>query len=296
MKKIIISSLVYFIISNVNATGWLQPNSHWHNSRVTPANSLHEVHYKYENDTTINQKNYQLVRNSFSELFLFRTSNDSVFIIKDNGIESFVWHTNPQPGDIWVLKKDFTNIEWCVRIDTVIPEIINGQYTNWIYPTFFRRFGQQVDFTPFENYLTGYTKKINSVFGPIFNFRWTKYDPSEFVFFGQDEKLCLFESDSMNLYTHFNLLDSSEFINCGLIVTGIESPNNNYVEIYPNPTQDNFIINDDKNHHIKVVNLNGKILIDKFSYPTEPIDISNFTNGTYICIIDKKKIIKIIKK
>ena len=80
--------------------------------------------------------------------------------------------------------------------------------------------------------------------------------------------------------------------------------NNDFqVELFPNPTKDqlNLILPDYSNYKVKIFNLRGQKLIDRFTDNKEVlIDISKFQKGTYILKInamtDKKTFTKKIIK
>ena len=87
--------------------------------------------------------------------------------------------------------------------------------------------------------------------------------------------------------------------------SGLNFVNNNdfQVELFPNPAEDqlNLILPDYSNYNIKIFNLQGQKLIDRFSNNKEVlIDISTLENGTYLLNIKStlnqktitKKIIK----
>ncbi len=63
--------------------------------------------------------------------------------------------------------------------------------------------------------------------------------------------------------------------------------NNNQIDfsviLYPNPTNDNFIVssNDNKINRIRIVDIRGRVVYDEFYYSGK-VDISNLPKGTYV--------------
>ena len=88
------------------------------------------------------------------------------------------------------------------------------------------------------------------------------------------------------------------------IICQPEDLNNDFqVELFPNPVEDqlNLILPDYSNYNVKIFNLQGQKLIDRFSDNKEVlIDISKFQKGTYFLKInsltDKKTVTKKIIK
>ena len=75
------------------------------------------------------------------------------------------------------------------------------------------------------------------------------------------------------------------------------------IKVFPNPTSHFLYAIQNENHTIiiKLIDINGKLLLTKTISNGEAIDISNYTSGIYILeakdnITDKKNTYKIIKK
>ena len=132
----------------------------------------------------------------------------------------------------------------------------------------------------------------------------TNNDTEEFTSLGTEE---------INYYDRYFTTTISELsltsfvfnIDESLSNSGLNFANNNdfQVELFPNPAEDqlNLILPDYSNYNIKIFNLQGQKLIDRFSNNKEVlIDISTLENGTYLLNIKStlnhktitKKIIK----
>ena len=120
MKKLIISSLALLFAANLSAqnpNGWIEEGAEWHH-KYWVIQAGYTRHY-LEGTETINDTIYQVVKSDYQlaynqpdgsvvvtdvapgqSQYKFFTSGDSVFIRKDNALQ-FVWHRNPQVGDIW---------------------------------------------------------------------------------------------------------------------------------------------------------------------------------------------------
>lgn len=120
MKNLIITTLALLFDVNLfaqNPNGWIEEGAERHHRYFAVMNGY--VRHYLDGTETINDTIYQVVKSDYQlaynqpdgsvvvtdvapgqSQYKFFTSGDSVFIRKEDALQ-FVWHRNPQVGDIW---------------------------------------------------------------------------------------------------------------------------------------------------------------------------------------------------
>ncbi len=106
---------------------------------------------------------------------------------------------------------------------------------------------------------------------------------------------------SENLKTLTITNSSGDYAVYNSIITSVESPENSYLKVYPNPTSDIIYIDilnrDISDYKIEVVNMLGKVVYN--SYNAKSVDLSSLQDGVYFLSVKSKDFthkMKIIKR
>lgn len=97
--------------------------------------------------------------------------------------------------------------------------------------------------------------------------------------------------------TQFGCIDTSACTN--ITITSIENanPNNNTIQLFPNPAHEQLTITCSEETTIAIVNILGQELITRKNYKTETLDISTLESGVYyVKDLNSGKTIKFIKQ
>jgi len=185
------SLILIFNVKAQNPAGWIQEGATWSFRYLQGLNGLLDI--SYAGVVQINGIEFQKLSGTKNQFYpqpngsylqtgntplddmLFLTSNDSIYIRKENGALQFVWNLNPQVGDIWsfgIQIDYFTSISTPAFsiVESVQNLDVNGFQTKQITTIpCLDEFGTLPDFDD-TNFINLYGSQINSVLGPIFYF------------------------------------------------------------------------------------------------------------------------------
>jgi hypothetical protein len=303
MKNLIITTLALLFDVNLiaqNPNGWIEEGAEWHHRYFAVMNGY--VRHYLDGTETINDTIYQVVKSDYQlaynqpdgsvvvtdvapgqSQYKFFTSGDSVFIRKEDALQ-FVWHRNPQVGDIWDFGIQGTDeagnpIHAYAIVQGLEPIEIGGIPTLDIIAApckdeqgtlFFPREFDNV--YPYAMFVS----RINTLVGPRHDFSYIgQFYTTQIIAitsFYYDRILC-YSSDETSLH----LFDSAPDCNNGILY---EEQNRiiNFT-LHPNPASTSFTItNPEQILSIQIFDAQGRLHLQSESLP---VDVSSMTPGMY---------------
>jgi hypothetical protein len=291
-KNLLFIMLIFSINSKLNAQTWANPGATWYYSNNT---TFYIGYYKIEKigDTLINSfncDNYlttELIFNgSFNTIYNHEytyQSNDTVYRWFDNQFVIFAIY-NSSIGDTWSFPVDSSSCtsSGFFQVDSIGQTIINNdtlsvRYLTMVLPNLG---SSQVTLTE----KIGYSHTMFPYWSCTVDF----YMPGPFRCY----------SDSSGFLYSSNIAPYCDF------TTAISenSPDNRFIQIFPNPANDFCTINIEKlkNGTLILYDLMGRIILEENFNSQSSISLENFKEGTYLVkVIDEKGFTfrdKIIKK
>jgi hypothetical protein len=303
MKNLINTSLALLFAANLSAqnpNGWIEEGAEWHH-KYWVIQTGYTRHY-LEGTETINDTIFQIVKSDQQlaypqpdgsvvvtdvlpgqSQYKFFTSGDSVFIRKDSGLQ-FVWHRNPQVGDIWDFGVQGANengdpIHAYAVVQGLEPIEIAG------IPTFdiLAAPCKDAQGTLFENGelddtypLAMFVSRINNFVGPRHDFSYIGQFHTLMVqaitSFYYDRILC-YSSDETNHHLFAPAIDC----NNGILST--EKLNLSNFTLFPNPATTTFSLTHPEHiQSVQIYDVQGRLQLRSASLP---IDVRSMTSGVY---------------
>jgi hypothetical protein len=301
MKKLIVLILIALlspVTFSQNPNGWIEEGAEWYygGSMFGASYYVHATYVGIENIdginfqkvTAIEQWKYpqpdgstslEPISNHNPRYYL--TSNDSVFLRKQDGSLQFIWHRNPQVGDVWDfgLQTDFQEenpMNAYSVVTSVEPITIAGIETLQISTSpcldadgTLPEFGDTL-------YMAGGIQLFNVLFGPIDIFL------TGFYLYSKETTIFEFLPIVLNCYRSSNVpfYQSNQNSNCysNIILS------NNEIEIletkiYPNPASSSFTLtHPEQIKSIQIFDVQGRL---QSSHTSVPIHIENLNAGVY---------------
>jgi len=303
MKKLIYLILAVLFankLSAQNSNGWIEEGAEWHHRYFAVMNGY--VRHYLDGTETINDSIYRIVKSEFQvaypqadesviisdvapgqSQYKFFTSGDSVFIRKEDALQ-FVWHRNPQVGDIWDFGPQITEgltdpVHAYAIVQALEPIEIGGIPTLDIIAAPCKD-DQGTLFFPGEtdnNYpYAMFVSRINTLVGPRHDFSYIGqfYTTQTIAItsFYYDRILC-YSSDETNLH----LFDSSPDCNNGILSTDPYEIKD--FNIYPNPASTSFsLTNPEQIKSIQIFDAQGRLQMQS---ELLPVDVRSMTPGVY---------------
>jgi hypothetical protein len=306
MEKIIVLILIALlspVTFSQNPNGWIEEGAEWHH-RYWAMQTGYVRHY-LDGTETINDTVYQVVRSQFQlaynqpdgsvsvgsltngGTYHFFTSGDSVFMRRNNALQ-FVWHRNPQIGDIWDFgvqgtDEDGNPIHAYAIVQGFEPIEIDGIPTTDIIVapckddqgTLFSQGEQGEGFDNIHPYAM-FVSRINTLVGPRHDFSYIgqfyTLQVIAITSFYYDRILC-YSSDNTNLFVFPNEIDC----NNGILSSSEFNVMKNV--IFPNPASTSFTLtHPEQIKSIQIFDVQGRL---QSSHTSVPIHIENLNAGVY---------------
>ncbi len=300
MKNILLSTLisVSFFSFSQNPDGWIEEAAQWYYGGGLFGASYY-LHATYAGVENIDGIPFQKVNaleqwlypqpdgsTSLGSIFnhnprYYYTSNDSVFLRKQNGSLQFVWHLNPQVGDVWDfgIQTDFQEenpLNAYAVVTEVEPISIAGVQTLKIKTT---PCIDALGTLPTEQdtfYYDIFLNEFNALFGP------TDYLKTGIFVYSHEMTIIEFAPLILNCYLSSNtpLYQANSNSNCYNNVI-LANEENEILEttIYPNPASSSFTTtNPEYIKSIRIYDLQGRLQDQNTALP---MDIVHLSAGVY---------------
>jgi hypothetical protein len=285
-----------------NPNGWIEEGAEWHHNYWVIQQGY--VRHYLDGVETINDSIYQVVKSQHQlaynqsngdvvigpitngSEYKFYTSNDSVFIRKDNALQ-FVWHRNPQIGDIWDFgvqgaDEDGNPINAYAIVQGFEPIEIAGIQTTDIIVAPCKDASGTLFFTAPDEDIDGiypyamFVSRINTLVGPRNDFMYIgQFYTTQTIAvtsFYYDRILC-YSSNATNLHLFPNAPDC----NNGLLSTNEIMPIE--MKLFPNPTSSTFTItNPEQIKNLQILDAQGRLQAQNANFP---FDVRGFSAGLY---------------
>jgi hypothetical protein len=305
MKQLIVFSLITLLIPvtfSQSQNGWVEEGTEWYYGG-TSFNGNYYVHATYAGIENIAGINFQKVTaieqwqypqpdgstslgsiNNHTPRY-YLTSNDSVFLRKEDGSLQFIWHRNPQVGDVWDfgMQTDFQGenpMNAYSVVTNVEPIIIAGIETLQISTSPCLDAEGTLPELGDTLYMAGGIQWFNALFGPVDIFL------TGFYFYSMETAIIEFLPIVLNCYRSSNVpfYQSNQSSNCySDIILSNDVNENRETKIYPNPASSSFsLTNPEQIKSIQLFDVQGRLLS---SHSSLPIQIEPFGAGMYwICL------------
>ena len=301
MKKTIYLSLAILFSANLSAqnpNGWIEEGAEWfYGTNVFGASSYIEA--KYTGIETIDGIDFQKISSVQQWLYpqsgggtslgevqnlsdrFFHTSNDSVYLRNEDGALQFVWHLNPQVGDVWDfgLQTDLQG-ENAMQAYALVTEVqtieIAGVQTKNIKTTPCLDAQGTLPSSGDVYYSSNFLQDFNLLFGPTqFNFMGMfVYSAETTVIELLPTNLLCYHSETTPFYQVNN--STNCYNNVFLSNEKLEVPE---FTLYPNPTTTSFTItNPEQIKSVQIYDIQGRLQLRSESLP---VDVRSMTSGVY---------------
>jgi hypothetical protein len=315
MKRTITTTFCILLIALCNIksnaqSGWIDSGAVWHQGfwEFNFGNPVGYIKNWYDRDTIISGKLMQIVLSEkqtkttypdgsvnitdtlSSNDFTFYTSNDTVYLFLPNGQLQFMWHNNPNIGDVWDFGMQYdswtnTYIHAYAKVDTVFYVTINGiQLKEFTVYSCKNIQGDEVNFSTdtslFINHLFG---NINSKFGPTTGFNDIgTFTSNQIISEHISDVLNCFQSNSFSFHQFYN----NDCFNNIFSHIQEQTISDNIISLYPNPTTEKLNIRNTQNIISYQVNLLNGACVDRGS--SFPINTAQLENGIYFLNLTDK--------
>ena len=312
MKALITISLAFIFSARLyaqNPNGWIEQGAEFYHSISSSYESGYAKYYLDE-EFELNGKMIQRLKakqktitmigmGQFHESdlidlpgsLLFHTSNDTVYMVQENGDLRFAWHLDAQVGDVWdfgaiPLSSDPNQMIHAYALVVDVEEVIvSGVLTKDIsIETCLNMQGdplpaQGEEFPPyFWMYQQG---KINTIFGPRDNFNYMGfYEVSPQAIY------CPWHSSTLTCYRSatFELAHLASWQSCTAGFVDREESHLPDFALYPNPAFTTLnITNYETIKAVEILDVQGRVVLQSVNLP---LDLSSMSKGIYWVQID----------
>ena len=301
MKNLINTTLALLFAANLSAQnpdGWIEEGAEWfYGTNVFGASSYIEA--KYTGVETIDGIDFQKISSVQQWLYpqsgggtslgevqnlsdrFYHTSNDSVYLRKEDGTLQFVWHLNPQVGDVWDfgLQTDLQgeNAMHAYALVTQVQTIeIAGVQTKNIKTTPCLDTQGTLPTSGDVYYSSNFLQDFNLLFGPT-QFNYTGvflYSAETTAIDLLPTNLQCYHSESTPFYQVNN---STNCYNNVILSNGkLAIPE---FTLFPNPATTTFsLTNPEQIQSVQIYDIQGRLQLRGESLP---LDVRSMTSGVY---------------
>ncbi len=301
MKKSLFFGLAMILSVNSfaqNLNGWIEEGAEWF-CGGTWFNGNYYVHATYAGLENIDDIDFQKVTaieqwaypqpdgstslgsiNNHNPRYYY-TSNDSVFLRKQDGSLQFIWHRNPQVGDVWDfgIQTDFQGenpLNAYSVVTSVVPITIAGIETLQISTSPCLDAQGTLPEIGDMLYMAGGIEWYIALFGPVDIFQ------TGFYYYSQETTIFEFLPIVLNCYRSSNVpfYQTNQNSNCySNIILSYDDLENLEIKIYPNPASSSFTTtNPEQIKSIRIYDLQGRLQDQNTALP---MDIVHLSAGVY---------------